>query len=61
MSQFVDFSYLFPKLLPLFSWEAVTPNLGGIFRGSFYGGENGSSSCLKIVVIMLETWNLTRK
>ena len=38
------------------------PNLGGIFKGSFWGGVDGKiTPCLKLVRIMLETWNLARK
>ena len=36
------------------------PNLGVLFRGLFWGGW-GLSPCLKLVRIMLETWNLARK
>ena len=34
------------------------PNLGGIFRGSFCGGGAKITPCLKLVSIILETWNL---
>ena len=44
----------------------ITPNLGGLFRGSFlgWGGElppPPPPPCLKHVTIMLETSNLARK
>ena len=35
---------------------------GGLFRGSFWGGWGRKiTPCLKLVRIMLETWNLIRK
>ena len=38
------------------------PNLYGLPRGSFCsGGGGGITPCLKLVIIMLETWNLLRK
>ena len=50
---------------------SLNSNLGGLFRGSFWGvyvcvgvgGEGGLklSPCLKLVRIMLETWNLVRE
>ena len=36
------------------------PNLGGLFRGSFFGGVKFTPS-LKLVRIVLETSNLARK
>ena len=53
---------LFEKLifLCLFSLLIhVNPNLGGFFRGSFWGGEG--VGVVKLVRIMLETWNLVCK
>ena len=42
------------QLLTLISLDFV--------RGSFWGGEEGKiTPCLKLVRIMLETWNLLRK
>ena len=41
------------------NWVCSNPNLGGLFRGSFWGGF--ILSCLKLVRIMLETLNLARK
>ena len=35
--------------------------LGGLFRGSFWGGASKITPCLKLVRIMLKTWNLARK
>ena len=37
------------------------PNLGGLFRDSFWGGGGKITPCLKPVRIMLETSNLARK
>ena len=41
----------------------LNPNLGGLFRGSFWGGGGGRgiTLCLKLVRMMLETWNFVRK
>ena len=45
----------------------LNPNLGGFFKGSFWGGGGGEGGvklptpCLKLVRIMLETSNLARK
>ena len=48
----------------------IKPNLGGLFRGSFWGSQGGVTPtplppqrppCLKLVRIMLETLNLTDK
>ena len=37
------------------------PNLGGWFRGLFWGGWGKITPCLKLVRTMLETLNLARK
>ena len=48
-------------------WDKVSntikSNLGGLFRGPVWGGGGAITlpSCLKLVRIMLETWNLVRK
>ena len=41
----------------------LNPNLGGLFRGLFWGGKGVKlpSPCLKIIRIKLETWNLVCK
>ena len=41
----------------------INPNLGRLFRGSFWGGGGGMPPppCLKLVRDMLEAWNLSRK
>ena len=39
----------------------INPNLGRLFRGSFWGGGTPPPPCLKLVRDMLETWNLSRK
>ena len=40
----------------------LNPNLGGIFRGLFWGGTTPHPyPCLKLVKIMLEASNLARK
>ena len=45
---------------------SLNPNLGGLFRASFWGlrlegwGDK-ITLCLKPITIMLETWNVTRK
>ena len=49
-----------------FHWKycltcSLNPNLGGLFRGSFWGGGKITPPCLKVVRITLETWNLTLK
>ena len=44
--------------------KVFNPNLGGLFRGSFWGGGMGKTippPCLKLGRITLETWNLVRK
>ena len=33
-------------------------NLGGLFKGSFWSGRGVKTPCLKLVKIMLESWNL---
>ena len=42
-------------------WQDLNPNMGGLFRGLFRGGDGWISPCLKLVRIMLETWNLVHK
>ena len=44
-------------------YNNINPNLGGLFRGSFWGREGGLNYlyCLRLVRIMLETSNLARK
>ena len=42
----------------------VNPNLGGLFKGLFRGVVGGGGKItpyLKLVIIMLETWNLVHK
>ena len=41
--------------------NVFNPNLGGLFRGSFWGVGVKTTPCLKIVRVMLETWNLVWK
>ena len=58
------FSGIFRDIQHLF--RHINPNLGVLFRGSFWGGGGGGGvklppTCLKLVRIMLETWNLVRK
>ena len=52
-------------LLEFYSTLCFNPNLGGLFRGSFWGWGGGDKitppPCLKLVTIMLETSNLARK
>ena len=49
-----------------FSWVHFNADLGGLFRGSFWGGLGGGGKttpppCLKLVRVMLETSHLARK
>ena len=41
--------------------QDVNPNMGGLFRDLFWGGDGWISLCLKLVRIMLENWHLVRK
>ena len=43
---------------------SINPSLSGLFRGSFWlegGGRGEITPCLKLVSIMVETWNLVSK
>ena len=42
-------------------WQDLNTNMGGLFRGLFQGGDGWISPCVKLVRIMLETWNLVHK
>ena len=52
------------KILPFLQYE-VNPNLGGLFRGLFWGGGGGEFTppppYLNLDRIKLETWNLVYK
>ena len=50
--------FLFLGSICIYDQLYLEPNLGGLFRGSFWGGRRGIPSptpCLKLVRIMLET------
>ena len=44
-----------------FGKEGFNPNLGEIFWGSFWVWGSKITPCLKLVRIMLETWNMARR
>ena len=52
---------MYVKLFLPITQPCINSNMGGLFRGSFWGVGQKISRCLKLVIIMLETWNLVRK
>ena len=52
---------MYVKLFLPITQPCINSNLGVLFRGSFWGGGQKITRCLKLVRIMLETWHLVRK